>query len=257
MKILKYKKLSSNKYEVILENEKLKLYDDTIIKYELLQTKEIKEELYNEIIEYNSCLESYYKTIKYIEKKLRTETEIKKYLEKDYSKESITKTIERLKREGYINRELYLKCFLDDKINLTLNGPNKIKKDLLKLGYSDSEITEALENIGNEIWINKINKIINKKITQNKNLGLNKLKEKIIYDLANNGYYKWMIYDCLNNVELKDNNDILEKEYNKQYNKLSRKYNGEELFYEIKRKLYQKGFQLDNIQELIAQKKNF
>ena len=44
MKIVKYKKLAGSKYEVELENsEKIKLYEDVILKENLLWKKEIND----------------------------------------------------------------------------------------------------------------------------------------------------------------------------------------------------------------------
>ena len=44
MKIIKYKKNKSNKYDLYLDNgDVLKLYDDTIIYFNLLIRKEIEE----------------------------------------------------------------------------------------------------------------------------------------------------------------------------------------------------------------------
>ena len=84
MKIGKYTKLKSNKYSVVFDDITVKLYDDVIVKYELLRLKEIDEKQFKEITEYNDKLEAYYKSLKYITKKLRTEKEIYKYLDKDF-----------------------------------------------------------------------------------------------------------------------------------------------------------------------------
>ena len=137
MKIGKYKKLKGNKYSVLIDDITVKLYDDVIVKYELLRLKEIDDKLFKEITEYNDRLEAYYKSLKYITKKLRTEKEIYKYLDKDYSKEIILETIDKLKRMGYLNKELYLKSYLSDQVHMSLNGPNKIEKDLVSLGYDE------------------------------------------------------------------------------------------------------------------------
>ena len=89
MKIVKYQKKKSNVYEVTFSNnEKISLFDDVILKYNLLIKKEIKDDLLKEIIEYNSFIESYNVSLKYINTKLRTEKEITKKLDK-YSKEAI------------------------------------------------------------------------------------------------------------------------------------------------------------------------
>ena len=256
MKIGKYTKLKSNKYSVVIDDITVKLYDDVIVKYELLRLKEIDDKLFKEITEYNDRLESYYKSLKYITKKLRTEKEIYKYLDKDYSKEIILETIDKLKRMGYLNKELYLKSYLSDQVHMSLNGPNKIKKDLVSLGYDEDEIKESIESIDNDIWLDKVQKIVNKKIKSNRNLGSNKLKEKLVYDLSNMGYYKWMIEDIIHNTEFSSDSNILEKEYNKLYARLSRKFDGSSIDYQIRMKLLQKGFYSSEIDEFIQNKKN-
>lgn len=256
MKIGKYTKLKSNKYSVVIDDITVKLYDDVIVKYELLRLKEIDDKLFKEITEYNDRLEAYYKSLKYITKKLRTEKEIYKYLDKDYSKEIILETIDKLKRMGYLNKELYLKSYLSDQVHMSLNGPNKIKKDLVSLGYDEDEIKESIESIDNDIWLDKVQKIVNKKIKSNRNLGSNKLKEKLVYDLSNMGYYKWMIEDIIHSTEFSSDSNILEKEYNKLYARLSRKFDGSSIDYQIRMKLLQKGFYSSEIDEFIQNKKN-
>lgn len=257
VKISKYTKLKGNKYSVKIDDITIKLYDDVIVKYELLRLKEIDDKLFKEITEYNDKLEAYYKSLKYITRKLRTEKEIYKYLGKDYDKKVIDETIDRLKKMGYLNKEVYLKCYISDQLNMNLVGPNKIKKDLASLGYSDEEIVPLIEEIDDVVWFEKIEKLVTRKIRANRNLGNNKLKEKISYDLSNLGFYKWMIEDVICNSEFKDSSDILEKEYNKIYNKLVKKFDGSALDYQVKIKLIQKGFSTSDIDDFMQNKKNF
>ena len=256
MKIGKYTKLKSNKYSVLIDEIAVKLYDDVIVKYELLRLKEIDEKLFKEITEYNDKLEAYYKALKYITKKLRTEKEIYKYLDKTYNKDIILETIDRLKKMGYLNKDLYLKSYLSDQVHMTLNGPNKIRKDLSSLGYEEDEFEEEICNIGDDVWLSKIEKIVNRKINSNRNLGNNKLKEKLVYDLGKMGYYKWMIEDVIHRTEFNSNINILEKEYNKLYTRLSRKFDESNIDYQIRMKLLQKGFYSSEIDEFIQNKKN-
>lgn len=257
MKIGKYTKLKGNKYSVKIDDLTIKLYDDVIVKFELLRLKEIDESLFKEITEYNDKLEAYYKSLKYITRKLRTEKEIYKYLEKDYDKEVILETINRLKKMGYLNKEVYLKCYITDQLNMYLVGPNRIRKDLVSLGYKEEEFNQMIDDIDDDIWFQKIEKLVKKKIASNRNLGNSKLKEKISFDLSNLGFYKWMIEEVIHNSEFKDNSSILEKEYNKFYNKLSRKFDGSTLDYQVRIKLLQKGFSSSEIDNFLQNKKNF
>ena len=251
MKIEKYIKLKSNRYEVLIDGLKVKLYDDVIVKYELLRKKEIDEELFEEITKYNDKLEAYYKALRYLTKKLRTEKEIEDYLRVDYTQKTVDETIDRLKKNGYLNKDIYLKCYLADQINLSNNGPKKIKNSLIKLGYSEEELDERLDSISEEIWLDKIRNSVKKMIAQNKSLSSNKLKEKILYQLSMNGFYKRMIEEVIEESEFKNTDDILVKEYEKAKNKLSKKYDGYELENKILAKLVAKGFYYDDVKRVM------
>ena len=252
MKIEKYTKLRDNRYEVLIDGIKVKLYDDVIIKYELLRMKEIDDDLFNEITKYNDKLDAYYRSLKYITKKLRTEKEIEEYLKKDFTKKTIDETVKRLKENGYLNKELYLKSYLADQVNLGNYGPNKIKNNLIKLGFKEEEIKDTIETIDEDVWLEKIRKNVKKMIANNKSLSSNKLKEKILYNLSMMGFYKWMIEDIINESEFKKTDDILKKEYEKAKSKFSKKYDGYELENKILGSLVTKGFYYDDVKKIMS-----
>lgn len=246
MEIVKFKKNKDNTYMVIFDNElSLKLYDDVIVKYNLLVNKILDDTLLKKITEYNDYLLGYYKAIKYIMKKLRSEKEVRTFLEKlEIGKKDIDKLIEKLRHDGYINESNYLKAFVNDQINLSLNGPDKIRDSLKKLGFNEGDIDNYLVEF-DDIWIERIEKLVTKKIKTNHNLGKNKLKLKIINDLVNIGYKKYDIINVLDSVQL-DDEDILIKEYKKALKKFSVKYK-DNLDIKIRDYLYKKGFDLNEI----------
>ena len=69
------------------------------------------------------------------------------------------------------------------------------------------------------------------------------LKNKILVNLLNKGFYKDDILEVIDNIKV-DDKKIYEKEYKKLYEKYSKKYSGKELEYKIKEKMYQKGFRM-------------
>lgn len=246
MKILCYKNKKGNIYEITLSNkEKITLYDDVILKYNLLITKEIKDNELNNILKDNDKIKAYLLAIKYIRVKLRTEDEIKKKL-KDYDKDTINYVINRLNKEKYLNNDLYIKAYINDSINLKFEGQNKILYDLKKMKFKEDEINNYLLTIDNNTWINKIRKYIKKKIETNKSLSKIFLEKKIKEDLFNKGFYKEDIDRVLNEFIIEEDKSIYEKEYTKLKNKLSKKYSNEELEYRIKISLYKKGFNQNN-----------
>lgn len=248
MEVVKFKKLKDNNYLLTFDDESMiQLYDDVIVHFNLLVNKKIDNKKLSEIMKYNAELESYYKAIKYINKKLRSKLEIIKFLEKYYDKKTIIKTINKLEIDGYLNDILFTSAYINSELNLTLNGPFKIERELKKLGIEESYIIEELSKIEESVWIERIDKIINKKIKANHNNSLKKLQDKIIYDLGNMGYSKELINEEFKVREIKVYENIVFKEGNKLFNKLSKKYQGSELIYQLKNKLYLKGFTSEEI----------
>ena len=247
MKIKKYKKDKSNKYKVLIDDEEIALYDDIIIKYNLLMKSEIEVSTYNEMIKENSLLLGYYEAIKYITKKMRSKKEIEEYLiKKGLNSKEIKETIKKLEDNKFINEDIYLKAYISDQINLTNNGVNKIKKNLLKLGLDNNKIDDYLSKIDECIFLDKIDKYIEKKIKFNKNTSSYMLKNKIIIDLINLGFNKEDIISELNKFEI-DDKEAYNHEYEKIKKSLEKKYTGDELKFKIKEKLYKKGFRYNEI----------
>lgn len=241
MNILKYKVKKNNLYEVTLENNQaIELFSDVILKYELLLKKSISEKELAEIVLFNEKIKAYQDALKFLNTKLRTEQEIKKKLN-SYNKDTINYVLERLKIEKYLNDDLYIKSYINDAVNLKLIGPNKIKIELKKLGFLENDINNYLDSLDNP-WIDKIEKYITKKISSNHNLSSNMLKQKMINELMQKGFYKEDIISCLDNIIIEDNETIKNKEYIKIKKRLSKKYSGEELEYRINMALRSKGW---------------
>ncbi len=247
MKILKYKKLSSNKYKVFFDNgENITLHENIIIKYNLLISKEIKDSEFDNIIKDNNYYSIYELALKYIDTKMRCESEVRDYLKKkNISDKNIDQIIEKLKYEGFINEKLYVKSFISDKVRLSGFGLNKIRNELLNLKIDKNIIEEEIINYPKEEIIENLNKLIDKKIRNNKNYGESVLRQKIISEFLNKGYNREDIVNILDSKDLY-NEDLYDKEYKKLYNKYSNKYPESQLDYIIRQKLYQKGFKKYN-----------
>ena len=248
MNIEKIKKQKSGKYLIELDNHtKLQLYEDVILDNGLLFKKNIDSDLYNKLNLENNYYDIYNKTLKYISTKMRSEVEINKYLDKLGCLEK-EKIIKKLKSINLINDDLYLKAYISDKMCLTLNGPNKIRKELLEHNIELAKINEELEKYENT-YHERINKIISKKIKSN-NKSIYMFKQKMINELIESGYDKEEIIKELDNYNIDETNNI-KKDYEILLKKLSKKYQNEELKYQLKNKLYSKGYNYDSIKEIV------
>lgn len=251
MKIIKYKKMSKGKYKITFDTTELVLYEDVIIKNNLLLAKNISLNTLEKVMEENRYYEVYNQSLSLIEIKMRTEKELIENLEKKgFEKEYINKAIEKLKNEGYLNEKRYIEAYINDKVNLTSFGPYKIKRNLLDLELPENLINDYLETISYETWKEKLTNIINKRLKLMKNKSSNNIKNKLKVDLFNLGYQNELIDELLYNIN-KNDDDALKKEYEKAYNKYSKKYEGKSLKYQIKNYLYKKGFDLDLINSVL------
>ncbi|MBE6161288.1 MAG: hypothetical protein E7158_03610 [Firmicutes bacterium] len=251
MDIKSFKKKKNNKYDIFFKDGKsIELYDDVILKYNLLLDKKIEDSMYDEIILYNSSLDAYYLSIKYLSSKMHTKLEINKYLEKkEFSASIIKETIEKLEKNKLINENEYLKAFVNDQIKFTKNGPHKIANKLHLLGIEKENIYDYLSTIEDSIWEEKIKKLIDKKIQSNRNYSEIVLKNKILQSISNEGYDRNMINLLLKDYDNISNPNIIIKEYNKQKRKLSKKFDGDALEFQIKMKLKAKGFNFDDLKK--------
>ncbi len=240
MQINKFKKVGNNKYKLFFDNTELILYEDIILKYNLLIIKEVDEYLLDEIISENSYYDAYDKALSYIESRLRTKKELIEYLtRKGFDDKYIDYAIEKVNKLGLLDDKVYAEAYINDKINLTLDGPYKIRNYLLNLDIDESIINKYLNKIDKKVWNDKLDKIINKKknLMNNKSyyIFINKLKN----DLYNMGYESELIDSKLSSIK------YISNAISKDMEKLSKKYNGDKN--KIISSLLRKGYSYEEI----------
>lgn len=257
MKIQKIKKLNSGKYKIEFENgDKLSTYDDVILKNQLLFHKEVDVETFQQLNKDTEYFDVYNKMLKKITTKLRSEKEIKKFLEKEKNSLSLkeqTSIIKKLKEIGMINDLAFAKAYASDRIFLSNEGPYKIRRGLEEHDICEEYIEEAMNSIKEEEIEKKLQKIIVKKIKLNKKHSSYMLKQKLLAELSSNGFSKEMISRIFDENS-NQNDNVIEKEAGRIYEKLARKYEGRELAQKLKEKLYQKGFSMTDINCVLEEK---
>ena len=251
MKIEEIKKQKNGKYKITFESgEVLNTYDDVILNNGLLFHKDVDSLLFNKLNEETKYYYIYNKTIKYIEKKLRSKKEIEVFLDKnEIGSNDKKKIMDKLESINLINDKLFANAYFQDRINLSSDGPYKIINELKKNNISDDIILSIEEKIDNDAIYEKLSKLVLKKIKSNRNKSNYMLKQKIVVDMINLGYEKNMIIDIINE-NIDNNNSVIQNEYKKLFDKLSKKYDDEELNKMIKNKLIQKGFSLEEINKI-------
>lgn len=243
MKIIKYRKASKGKYKILLDDDcELLLYEDVILKYELLLKKEILEADILEIEKFNQECDVYYVALESIKHRFKSVFDTKEFLmKKEYPIEMIDIAIDKLIEQGYLNDRSFAKSYINNQIVTTNKGPYKIRRELSEHRVALDIIDEELMMFDVDTQLEKINKVATRLYNSNRNKGGVVLKKKIVNDLVNLGYENQIILKVIDDFDFSNNKDIATKEYEKLYRRLSRKYEGKELEYKIKEKLYQKG----------------
>ena len=81
MKIEKFSKSKNSMYILTLDNsDKIKIHEDLILKYELLLTKTVDNNLLEQLLMENQIYEIYEIALKYLKIRLRSRKELKNYL---------------------------------------------------------------------------------------------------------------------------------------------------------------------------------
>ena len=203
MKIEKYKKIKEDLYRVLLDNgEIIDIYEDVILANNLLYKSEINQELLDKINIENNYQLAYNISVKYIMVRLRSINEIKVYLtKKGYSKDVIDKVIEKLIKNKLLDDEVFTKAYINDKLNFTNVGKYKLINELTtKMKVDNSVVYNVLESY-EEVWNDRIDKLINKYLKSNKKYSGNTLKNKLYIYLVNLGYDKDKVISVLNNYD--------------------------------------------------------
>lgn len=243
MKIEKLKKLKNGKYKLELDNgESITTYDDIIIKNMLFNGKSLDNKILSEISINNSYYEIYYKVVKMISTRWRSEREIRDYLEKlEVDSKLQKRVIDELIKNGLINDYRFATSYASDAVSLKKNGEYKIADDLRKLGIKEDIVSEVISKLDYSLIEENLINIINKRSKLNKTNSLYQLKGKLNNELIRLGYSQELISNKLNSL-LKEDENAYKREYERLYKKYSKKYSGNELNYRVKQALYQKGF---------------
>ncbi|PAT02150.1 hypothetical protein CI105_02060 [Candidatus Izimaplasma bacterium ZiA1] len=180
-------------FEINNEFEKITVNSETVIKYNLLKPKEISEKDYNEILNTHSHFLLMSKAIHYIDYQERSEIEVYRYLNGlTTSKTVINQIINELKQNKYIDDRRAFDNVLRNAIEFEMIGPNKLKDNLYKRGFSKNMLDKIKISYNDSIELNKLRELFNKEIKYEikkmYNVFINSLKTKFFqkgYSLHN------------------------------------------------------------------------
>lgn len=186
MKILDIKKEKKN-YILVLDTEEILTNEDTIIKYYLRKNMELDNNQISLIKEDTSFFFSYEKAISYLERTICSAFKMRKYLlNKGISEAVSEKVVGLLIKRNLINDRTYTRTLIDHYINLSY-GPLYIQNKAYENGIDSQLFLELISKIDDDIFSEKIDLFISKKIKNNFEMN-DKNINKLIMTLLRRGF---------------------------------------------------------------------
>ncbi|KEI84606.1 recombination regulator RecX [Clostridium botulinum] len=192
---------------------------ELIYYHNLKKGKVIDENSLNDIIKEDNYIKAKGYALKYIEKSLKTESQVKEKLYlKEYDEDIVNKVIRFLKDYNFIDDDKYCDMYIREKLNIY--GRNKIKYTLLNKGVKENIVIEKINNINEEKEKKVAYKLAEKKykimILREKDKF--KIYKKIWPYIISRGYNsniaEWIINELKSNEALYKDNSICLDEQN-------------------------------------------
>ncbi|HID0817958.1 recombination regulator RecX [Clostridium botulinum] len=192
---------------------------ELIYYHNLKKGKVIDQNSLNDIIKEDNYIKAKGYALKYIEKSLKTESQVKEKLYlKEYDEDTVNKVIRFLKDYNFIDDDKYCDMYIREKLNIY--GRNKIKYTLLNKGVKENIVIEKINNINEEKEKKVAYKLAEKKykimILREKDKF--KIYKKIWSYIISRGYNsniaEWIINELKSNEALYKDNSICLDEQN-------------------------------------------
>lgn len=241
--------ISKNKVTVYFDEEKIALSHDLFTSSYLFKGKELSDIEIAKLKKDNDISLALEYAKKVLSKGVYTEWKMREKLyAKEYTKEIVDETIDRLKKEKLIDDLTYIKEYIVYG-NEQLYGKNKIIQKLKMRGVFDENIAKIHFSEAKEI--EKAKKLLPKFERKYRNLSLVDKKQHIVNAYINNGYDSHIaikMSELLKSVPLKVEQENLKKHFMTAAMQAKRKYSDEKKIKEtIFNKLMMRGYRYQDI----------
>ncbi len=211
-----------------------------------------KEDMYN-----RALLKSY----NYLAFKDRTRKEMYDYITQHFELpiKEVNEMIESFERDGYINDERYVATQIEG-MRAALLGRRRIQNELVKKGIPHEMVDDELDSIHDSYFLDGAKSVIENTLPTMKSKNSAKTRLAIEQKLQRMGYNYNIITEAMSSFDFdksaEEEEALLLKEYSKQYERLCRKYEGKELRNKLITTLIRKGYDYDQVRELVEENLN-
>lgn len=262
----KQKKITSinitNNYVLLnlSDKSKYKISEDAYFDHKFRSNDEIDIEKEKLIIRLSNFHMAYLSCLNKIKYKDRSEYEMRSHMydEFDLLKPEVDEIIEKLKRYDFINDDRYTQDLISNN-EYKLYGYNKIKNNLVKASINSDRIAKFLiydyekqVSLANEFAIKSVKTIRNKTKLQVENT----LRQKLLY----RGFKNDVASNVVSNLDIivddETEDKLLQKDFDKVYTRLSKRYKDYDLSVRVINYLRGRGFSYSKIKNKLEEMEN-
>ncbi|HFK6126726.1 TPA: recombination regulator RecX [Streptococcus pyogenes] len=250
MKITKIEK-KKRLYLIELDNdESLYVTEDTIVRFMLSKDKVLDNDQLEDMKHFDQLSYGKNLALYFLSFQQRSNKQVADYLRKHEIEEHIiADIITQLQEEQWIDDTKLADTYIRQNQLNGDKGPQVLKQKLLQKGIASHDIDPILSQTDFSQLAQKVSQKLFDKYQEK--LPPKALKDKITQALLTKGFSYDLAKHSLNHLNFDQNNqeieDLLDKELDKQYRKLSRKYDGYTLKQKLYQALYRKGYNSDDI----------
>lgn len=257
---VKSTKLKAGNFEVVFENDveeaKLLVSLDSFYKHHLQVDLLVSVDVLMQLKEEDEWLRAYQGAIRYLSGRDRTRKEMYDYLgaKSKLPINKVNEMIERFETLNYINDERYVKNQID-RMKVMLVGKKKILANLVKKGIPYEMANEALGQEDASFELQSAIQLIEKQLPTIRGKSEKGVRDTLLARLIRQGFHRDTIDDAMALITIEQDEHeqtrLLKKEFDKQKNKLSKRYQDKELRQRLFHALARKGFEFDMIKSLM------
>lgn len=243
-------------YTVTFESgEKIRVSEDTLVKYRLLKGAEISDSIYQAIQAESGVEIGLQMAYNYVSYQLRSEKEMDQYLKKkEISLSDRQKIQTRLKELRLIDDQVFAESYIRTQMRLGDKGPFYLTQQLKQKGIQEEKIQSALLLYTIEEQQAVALKTAEKSLKKYQQKSHQEALNKVRMNLMQKGFGSEVVQQTMANLAVEKDEEDEWRILVKEGGKLIRRH--QRLPYaqrkqKIKTQLYQKGFQLDQIQAFI------
>lgn len=241
------KNKKNSKFIVSTNIGEYKFSEDTIVNNLVLKGKKFTAEEFEKIVQSEKTNDMFNKVLNYISYQMRSEYEIKKYLnDREATDSEIESILEKVKTFGYVNDYELAKSIFDSFVR-NKKGPLALERKLTEKKIPRNIILEMMKNYTIDMEIDIARELAQKLVEKVSQEPVKKQKQKVYNRMAYAGFTNEAINCVVSALSFNDNSsEKLELEISK----LKHKYRNEEEYTrnnKILASLLRKGFEYSDI----------